>query len=56
MIVNGYSIAQCVIKIKNGIMINVNVAVKSLVHVRKKNYSWNSSTCSRYLKILLMIQ
>ena len=35
MIVNGYSIAQCVIKIKNGIMINVNVAVKSLVRAIK---------------------
>ena len=35
MIVNGNSIAQCVIKIKNAIMINVNVAVKSLERARK---------------------
>ena len=42
MIVNGNSIIQCATQIKNRIMINVTVHVKSIIHA-KKNYSWNPS-------------
>ena len=35
MILNENSIVQHVIQIKNGIMINVNVSVKSIMRVRK---------------------
>ena len=50
VIINGNSIVQYVIQIKNGIMKHVNVNV-----CKKKDYSWNPSTCicenSKYLKI-----
>ena len=55
MILNANSIVQRVIQIKNGIMININLSVKSIICV-KKDYSWNSSACicknGRYLKII----
>ena len=44
MIVNTNSTVQHAIQIKNEIIINVNVSIKSTIHA-KKDYSWNSSTC-----------
>ena len=40
---NANSIAQHVIQIKNGVMINVYVSVKN--NMSKKDYSSNPSTC-----------
>ena len=52
VIINGNSIVQYVIQIKNGIMKHVNVNV-----CKKKDYSWNPSTCicenSKYLKSIV---
>ena len=58
MIINGNSIVQYVIQIKNGIMKHVNVNVKSIRFAKKKrDYSWNPSTCicenSKYLKSIV---
>ena len=51
MIVNANSIVQHVIQIKNGIMINVNSSVKSVIPAKK------ISTClcenSKYLKTIV---
>ena len=44
VIVNENSIVQLAIQIKNGIMINVNASVKSIVRA-KEDYSSNPSTC-----------
>ena len=48
---------QHLIQIKNGIKINVNVSIKIIVCLWKKNYTWNPSTfiCenSRYLKSIV---
>ena len=53
MLANANSIVQCAIQIKNGVIKNVNVNVKIIIHA-KKDYSWNYSTwiCenSKYLK------
>ena len=35
-----------VIQIDGGITINVNVRVKNVMYVGKKNYIWNPATCS----------
>ena len=47
---------QHIFQIKNNIMINVNVSVKSILGV-KKGYNWNPSRCicenSRYLKSII---
>ena len=54
MIVNGNSIVEHVIQIKNGIIKHVNVNVKVIIS-EKKDYSWNPSICicenSKYLSI-----
>ena len=44
MIVNAKSIVQRATQIKNGIMVNVNVSVKSIAYA-KKDYNWNPSIC-----------
>ena len=53
MTVNENSIAQHVIRIKNGVIKHVNVNVKIIIKC-KKDYSWNPSTCVceniKYLK------
>ena len=53
MIANANSVVQLAIHIKYGIMIHVNVSLKSIVYT-KKDYSWNPRTCicenSKYLK------
>ena len=53
MLANANSIVQYAIQIKNGVIKNVNVNVKIIIHA-KKYYSWNYSTCicenSKYLK------
>ena len=55
VIINGNSIVQYVIQIKNGIMkhVKVNVCKK-----KEKDYSWNPSTCicenSKYLKSIVV--
>ena len=58
-IVNTNSIVQQVIEIKNGIMINVNVSVKSTVHVKKVLVGILAQVFVRIVnvsKVLLMIQ
>ena len=53
VIVDANSIAQHVIRAKNGIVKHVNVNAKNYCKC-KKDYSWNPSTCicenSKYLK------
>ena len=57
MIANANSIVQLAIQIKNGIMKHVNVIVKIVERAKKKNYSWNPSTCicenGKYLKSIV---
>ena len=59
MIENENSTVKHVIQIKNAIIKHVNVNVKNNRN-RKKDYSWNPTTCicenSNYLKVLLIHQ
>ena len=57
MIVNAHSIVRHVTRIKDGIIKHVNVNVKITVNEKKKDYSWDPSTCisknSKYLKSIV---
>ena len=59
MIINSNSIVQLVIQNKNRIMINVNVSVKSIAHVKKIITRILANVFVRIVgiqKVLLMIQ